>query len=531
MERAILRGRTFLIGCAALACFGFKANGTIRPFFNESHSGVKAAALPDPNERAKALAALADVNDHRARERAFNALAECGAPALPHLRRMLLDEKLADRHYLAVRALAEVGGSRVGPELTELLREELAFWKKQGPLLEATRWNDLSPELRARHAKLEQALEAVNWISFEGAEDIVMDIMLFWRSEPRLNQLNPERIERLCNGCITVGSVSVSPTTGVVRTVWGKEHHGLRCKVAVPARVEQGTPLKVRFELQCMPENLAPGVRQLNTHAHDAFLTLFLTNVKTQRVVTIKPYDPFHCMPPSDPGYLTVPLDGRPLECWIVSLPLVREREALEPGRYECRVGYSVPTEPPEGRLARRNWKDSGFWHGTIVSEPFEMKILKEIAKTRPLSVPKRLRYSAKERKVYYTKEDAIEIEAPVRNGFFIGTYIYYTYHDTIPGSHGLLGGTIAPDDVNGIVNCVDIPDSGKLSYRIEVFETSDPPVHMWHPGPGSGGYKTLWKQSFELEAGDSNEPGESDDQRSLPSVRTTGERDTVPAN
>ncbi|MHC4645818.1 MAG: HEAT repeat domain-containing protein [Planctomycetota bacterium] len=522
-----MRTFTVILSSAFFVCAGL-SEGTWA--YAKDEGLEKAISLSDSKDRAEALVAFTDVNDHRARERAFNSLAECGTPALPYLRKMLQEEALLDRHYLVVKALAESGGSGVGPELTEMLREELAFWKKQAPLLKATQWRDLPADLRARHAKLEQALEAVNWISFEGAEDILIDIMLYWRSEPRLNRLNRERIESLCNECITGGSVSISPTMGVVRTVWAKEHHGLQCKVAVPAWVEQGTPLKVRFELRCTPEHLEPGLRELNTHAHDAFLTLFLTNMKTQRVVTIKPYDPFHCMPPGDPGNITVPLDGRPLESWIVSLPLVRERKALEPGLYECRIEYSVPGEPPEGWVVRRNWKDSGFWHGTIVSEPFEMRILRETTKTRQLLVPKRLRYSAKERKVYYTKEDAIEIEVPVRNGFFIGTYIYYTYHGTIPGSHGLLGGTIAPDDVTGIVNCVDIPDSGKLSYRIEVFETSDPPVHMWHPGPGSGGYRILWKQNFELEGGISNEPGESDDKRSLLLLSALGEQDTVRA-
>lgn len=149
----------------------------------------KVAALPDSVKRADALVLFTEVKGHRARERAFNSLSECGVPALPHLRKMLKDETLADRHYLAVKALAKAGGVHVGPELTTLLEDELVFWKTQAPLLKATKWNDLSAKLRARHGKLEQTIKAVDWIRFAAAKDAVIKIRNYWQSEPRLNRL------------------------------------------------------------------------------------------------------------------------------------------------------------------------------------------------------------------------------------------------------------------------------------------------------------------------------------------------------
>lgn len=149
----------------------------------------EAAAIPDPVKRAAALVQFTEVKEHRERERAFNALAECGAPALPYLRRILKDDTLADRHYLAVNALAKAGGVHVGPELTTLLEQELAFWKRQAPLVKATKWNDLPARLRSRHVKLEQALAAVTMISFPGARKAMSAIQSFWQSHHQVNRL------------------------------------------------------------------------------------------------------------------------------------------------------------------------------------------------------------------------------------------------------------------------------------------------------------------------------------------------------
>ena len=31
----------------------------------------------------------------------------------------------------------------------------------------------------------------------------------------------------------------------------------------------------------------------------------------------------------------------------------------------------------------------------------------------------------------------------------------------------------------------------------VRIFETADAPEHMWHPGPGSGGYRELWRRTI----------------------------------
>ena len=44
-----------------------------------------------------------------------------------------------------------------------------------------------------------------------------------------------------------------------------------------------------------------------------------------------------------------------------------------------------------------------------------------------------------------------------------------------------------------------NVVDSTPTTYTIEVFETADPPQHGWMPGPGSKGYRTLWKKTYRV--------------------------------
>jgi hypothetical protein len=273
---------------------------------------------------------------------------------------------------------------------------------------------------------------------------------------------------------------------------WGVPVRGLRCRVTGPTIIEQGMPLKVAVELQTMSENLEPGVKQLNTFLHDAFLTLSLTNAKTNEVVTIRPYDPTLGMPVLDQGESTVPLDRRTAELWEVSFPLVRERDTLEPGLYECKVEYSFPKEKTRWWHWTKDWESFGFWHGTIVSGPFKLKVLKETPKTKHFFLPARLSLE-EDGRAYFRKEGAISVELPVRNGFFVGT-AYYRAGELFR----LDSGSPMPDSPNRI-------GRGK-SLTIEVFETSDPPCHLWHPSPYSGGYKILWKKTFESDVDENTE-------------------------
>lgn len=270
---------------------------------------------------------------------------------------------------------------------------------------------------------------------------------------------------------------------------WGKEKLGLQCRTKAPTEIEQGMSFQVHVDIRSHPRHLQPGVKRLNLFLHDAFLELSLSNPRTGKTYAVKPYDPTAGMPVRDSGKDAVPLDGTTLEPLRTGFPLAKVYDALPPGRYECRVAYSLPGKrTPWWHGADEEWKAAGFWHGTVVSGPFRLNVLKEPPSTRTLMLPKRLRLE--NARICFKKEDAEKVEVSLRNGHFVGAY-YYRGGDK---NWYALGGPPKPNDVISIDN--DVEDE-KKSYTIEVFETADRPCHMWRPGPGSGGYKVLWKKTL----------------------------------
>ncbi len=277
---------------------------------------------------------------------------------------------------------------------------------------------------------------------------------------------------------------------------WGEWHQGLQCKATTPRTIEQGMLLNLSLEFRSNPEELEPGVRQLNTFLHDAFMTLTLQNSKMQKTLAVQPYDPTLKMPCWDRGKATVTLDGTEMPAWDVSFPLARLEAALEPGVYDCTVQFAFPKQKtrwwhdPAG-----DWVSFGFWSGTVACSPFRLEVTKETPKTQQFLFPKRLRLLPGWR-VNYGKEDALPVNLRVSNGYGVGGKYYRD------GEFYMLFGPPLPDDVNPIDNwCHHKGGDRTVSYTIEVFETYERPEHFWQPAPGKGGYKVLWKKTFNLSA------------------------------
>ena len=81
----------------------------------------------------------------------------------------------------------------------------------------------------------------------------------------------------------------------------------------------------------------------------------------------------------------------------------------------------------------------------------------------------------------------------PTRNGHTLGAW--YARN----GEKFMLTAPPKFDDVNPIDRWSANRKEKRASYTIEIFETSGRPVHFWRPGPGRGGYKVLWKKTFEI--------------------------------
>lgn len=290
---------------------------------------------------------------------------------------------------------------------------------------------------------------------------------------------------------------------------WGPAENGLRLRIVATGEIEQGMPLAAELQWQREQGGLPTGVTQFNLHLRDAFLALILTN-RDGVSWTVKPDDPTAGLPPPfDRGQAIAALDEPDLESWKVEFPLVQVFDTLEAGTYQCRVQFLSSAEPsPLWRGTKDEWQSAGFWHGTIQSAAFELEILEQTPKRRILHLPQQLRLRTEMVQlrmdddqetavpaVYFDEEDAEEITFEVRNGHTIGTWCY---------RDGESMTLISGPPRSGTVNAVDVwyDDRGEertVRYTFEVFETADPPRHAWLPGPGSPGYRRLWRKTISI--------------------------------
>jgi len=287
------------------------------------------------------------------------------------------------------------------------------------------------------------------------------------------------------------------PEKKVQTSEWGEDSKGLQCRVEAPTELEQGMPLAVQLELRSEPKKLESGVKQLNAFLFPAFVELVLTNRTTGKRLSVKPQDPTRGMPPNDDrGRSAIPLDGSSLKPWPISFPLARLANNLELGSYDCRVQYSFPETPHQWwRGTDAEW--AGFWHGTVRSGSFRLEVRKETPRTQTFKLPKALRLE-NGWKIGYRPEDTEKVTLSVRNGYIVATQVYRNEQVC-----RLMSEPPTPyidDPAPHIDQWSDDKKGGKrITYTIEVFETADMPEHGWHPVPGSGGYKVLWKKTFTL--------------------------------
>lgn len=271
---------------------------------------------------------------------------------------------------------------------------------------------------------------------------------------------------------------------------WGAASKGLRCRATAPKAIEQGMRLEIELQFEVDVKSPELSAKRLNTFQLSRHMTLVLTHGKTGESLEVSPYDPSLGMPAVDAGNTFVLLDGKSLKPLVISFPLLRLRADLMPGTYQARVRFSF--DRPHAWLGGpAKLQEAAFWKGTIESGVFPIEVQPEVARERTFFVPKQLRLE-KGLEVKFLKEDAEQLSLPVRNGhsvaakFFQGDVMYRMSGPPIPG------------DVNSIDQWRDYKGGDrKVTYTIEIFETSDPPVHLWRP---RSGYKTLWKRTFTME-------------------------------
>ena len=159
-------------------------------------------ATSDCSKKTEALEEFSTSSLYYASEVAFAEMQKCGDAALGVLRRMLNDQSLLRVHRKVIESMADIGGEKVGDELTQIVKEELEFWKATGPGLKEGWWNEIDqPEtdaLRNRYGRVYAALYSLRKLGFSGCKESIIEFRDFWRSLPQLedksglNQISEE---------------------------------------------------------------------------------------------------------------------------------------------------------------------------------------------------------------------------------------------------------------------------------------------------------------------------------------------------
>jgi RNA polymerase sigma factor (sigma-70 family) len=275
---------------------------------------------------------------------------------------------------------------------------------------------------------------------------------------------------------------------------WGLVQGGLLLRVTAPGALEQGMPLAANVELAPGPAKIPFTGRQLNTFLPAAYLELRLTKrgaAPGKPPVVVRPDDPTRGMLAVDNGTSAVVLDGKPIEPWHVVFPLLRKRKELDPGTYDCEVRYTFPAKRTVWwQGTDEDWTKAGFWHGTLTSGRFPVEIKHESRTKRLFRLPTRLRL-AKGLTVTYAREDSERVLLAPRNGYFLGTQF-----SLAKGGYSLRGGVPAPGDT--VATWSDYKSGDRtVTYTVEVFETVDPPGHLWHPRRDGDHGRVLWRRTF----------------------------------
>jgi len=169
---------------------------------------AKITADTDPEKRVKGAAKYVRSDIQHARGEAFRILAGCKATAVPFLKSLLSDETYASQYRSIIGALSSAGGSALGKEFSEIVKEELLFWKEQAPLLEVGWWNGKGLErkdvntLQNRYSKILYVLYGLQKMNYEGSRKPVRAFRDYWRSLPQLE--DKSGLDQMSQACDAV---------------------------------------------------------------------------------------------------------------------------------------------------------------------------------------------------------------------------------------------------------------------------------------------------------------------------------------
>lgn len=286
--------------------------------------------------------------------------------------------------------------------------------------------------------------------------------------------------------------VAHAETTGP----WGAASRGLRLRLTIPARLEQGLPIRAKLEACCDLGSVPQGVRHLNTfRVRDRFSLHFARPGTSDALVIARPLARNPSPPPCDDGRSMLPLESHALEPWDIELPLVNTD--LKPGSWDCRAEFTSPETSQWWLGSDAAWAAWGVWRGTVTSDVCRIDIVEATPKVRDCSVPRELRLARMDPYVVvtYRATEADWVRLPVQNGFTLGLRAYVSERARRP----FVCRPYLPSGDPLPIDELDDYQGGDLdrTYLVQIFETPVAPSPDWQPECGD--FKILWKRSLRI--------------------------------
>jgi hypothetical protein len=167
----------------------------VRAICDAQEALTAAARCSNPALVAEACRKAVHCQSWAAEDMAVEAVTGLGRNALPVMRHLLTDVSLERLHPALLRAMGRVGGFEAGPDLTAVVEQDLAFWKKAGRRLRRG-WHDGkglrdddADRLQARYSRTEAALSGLQGLGFGGCRKVVTEFRDFWRARPQFKGL------------------------------------------------------------------------------------------------------------------------------------------------------------------------------------------------------------------------------------------------------------------------------------------------------------------------------------------------------
>ena len=166
-----------------------------------------AVQIGDPDKIAAVLPPMFRRESDFVAAMVISTLGRSGPKSMPALRGLLKDDSKLHHYAWVLGALVEAGGDAAGPDLTEILKLELAVWKKNGPRLVPGWWDGKGIGfgeafgLRTNYDRAGYALHLLAKVKHAGCREVVTEFRDLWRTLPA-------RGRRASTSCATQYSTS-----------------------------------------------------------------------------------------------------------------------------------------------------------------------------------------------------------------------------------------------------------------------------------------------------------------------------------